>query len=91
MEKKGYLSALLSLERDSNFQLEPLPKDLRSIRELLLNGDFKEVEKIFKKARNENPSVDLGEIPFEIKKQHFLELLSVKVKPFRILIKTQAL
>jgi hypothetical protein len=72
----------LALEQESSHKIDAFPSDIQKIREFLLNGDFREVSDIFSKAKTENPSIDLGQIPFQIKKQQFLELLSKKVRPF---------
>jgi len=70
------LSSMLTLEQEAGLSLFKYSNEIMFLRQLILDGNWPQVEGLLKAVAGKGNNFELGRAMFQIKRQTYLEMLS---------------
>ena len=76
LREHNLLSTMLALEKESNLSLFKYSKEINVLRQMILDGNWPQVENLLKAVAVKGNKFELRRAMFQIKRQIYLEMLS---------------
>jgi hypothetical protein len=80
LKSENLNKTLVDLESETGINLYNYPKEISFLRQLILEGQWGDAEEFLKPIKD-HPNFEYNLSIFEIRKQRFLELVELEVKP----------
>lgn len=76
LREHNLLSTMLALEKESNISLFKYSNEISVLRQMILDGNWAQVENLLKAVASKGNKFELRRAMFQIKRQIYLEMLS---------------